>query len=562
MDIQGMKLEKVKIIKKSLTIVGIILVVLITILVLLKFMDFKRNKILLDNVELPIDKLTYNVGDKTYVNLREFTKFLPSYHYNPGEYSEQGTVSQNPNYFYLKSPYEVIQFKKESNNFIKYILIDQNYYQYDVRGNKILSEEEIKSNREIFIERQQIDNKIRKKEDYKLSSEVLEISDNQFIPIEDVKYIFNLSYNKTSNQIELYTVEYLEKTYAGILRKNNLHLNPNYQNRRAIIDGYFVTTSNLTNPTYGIQIYENGSFRSQISESYKDVRYVQNNKTIFVINNVEAFGLINIEKAMDIIKPGAYKSIDAYLPELDLYKVEDVNGKFGIIDASSDEVKTVVHISYDEIGYNVDKFPNESTGKIFFDTLIPAREGNRWYIFDLKNPGANYGANNKGYVDLGYRKPEEIIVNSEYEVQFSEEQKKELIRRGMGHLITIDRNSTDNEKYIRLQLLAKEGFVSNLAAIPEGDSILTVPEKTGYGGLIVKYLVGTEYGYNVIIADSNIRKKEYPYALNTPYRRIYRLMVNGEEKYYAIAMDENGTKYELIKRTFEQKKDDTNISTE
>lgn len=559
-DFQEERNKREKMLKKALIGVGILLIILVISLIVLTVLDSNRNKLLLDKKELPIEKLTYNVGDQTYINLREMAKYFPSFQYSTGEYSLSGTVKQDPSYFHLKSPYEVIQFKKESSEMIKYILIDENYYNFDSKGNKILTKEEIDSGREKIIERQDIDNRTRAKEEFNLTSEVLEINNNQFVPIEDIKYIFNVSFEKSVNQIELYTVEYLEKAYANLLNKSNLSLNPNYQNRRAIIDGYFITTSNLTNPMYGIQTLDKDSFKSQISESYRDLRYVQSNKTIFVINNENSFGLINIDKAIDIIKPGEYKSIEIYLPELDLYKVENVEGRFGIIDASG---KKVVHIEYDQIGYDITKFPTEKSGKIFFNSLIPAKKNNRWYIFDLENPNQNYGSLIGGYLDLGYKKPELIMRNSNNQPELSEEQAKELESRGFANLVKENRNASQEENIIRLSLLAKEGFVAVKDLIPEGESILTVPESTGFGGLIVKSKLDTnEYVYYVINADAKVRSKGTPYyPLETPYRRIYKLSVDGIERYYAIAIDRNNTKYELRSEKINQNTNNTSTNT-
>lgn len=557
-DLQEEREKKVKLLKKSLIITGIILVILVLMLIALKVLDSNRSKVLLNNEEISIERITYNFGDKTYVNLREMAKFFPSFRYSTGEYSKNGTVNQDPNYFHLSSPYEIIQFKKESDNMIKYILVDQNYYQFDSKGARILSKEEKESGKNTVIERQEIDNKIRLKEEFRLASEVLEINNNQFIPLEDIKYIFNLSLTETANKIELYTVEYLERVYASYLNRSNLSLNPNYQNRRAIIDGYFIVSANSTNPIYGVQIFENGSFRSQISESYKDIRYVQNNKTIFVINNQNAFGLINIDKATDIIQPGLYDTIEAYLPELDLYQVKNVEGKYGIIDTSGDTVKVVVHLEYDEIGYDTSKFLTETTGKIFFNSLIPAKKGNRWFIFDLKNPGKNYGSAFGGYMDLGYKKPELLSRNSSNQPQLTNDQIKELENRGFSNLTREDRNATEEDKNRRIALLAREGFVLNSNAIPEGESILTVPESTGFGGLIVKDYLANDYVYYVINSNPEVRAKGSPYSpLNAPYKRIYKLSVDGTERYYAI--DASNIKYELRKEKEKPKEENLNI---
>lgn len=562
-DIQEERTKKEKMLKKGLIILGTLLVLLVAALILLKSIDSKANKLFLNEKEVSFDRLMYTYEGERYVNIREMERLFPTFTYSTGEYLSDGTVNQDPEYFHLKSLYEVIQFKKESDQISKIILIDQNYYTYDFNGNRVLTKEESSKGSTSVIERQEIDNKKRSTEDFQLQSKVLEIGKNQYIPLLDIKYVFNVQVSMVGNSIKLYTVEYLESLYSSTLTRNNLYLNPNYQNRRAILDGYFITTTNRTNPVYGVQIYENGIFTSQISESYKDIRYMQTNKTIFVINKQNAFGLINIDKAIDIIKPGLYESIEAYYSDLDLYQVKNVQGKLGIIEASGvDTVKQIVHLEYDQIGYDTSKFLGQTNGKVFFNSLIPAKKDNKWYIFDLKNPGKNYGSNIGGYIDLGYKSPELLSTNSRNEPEFTTSQVNELTSRGFAYLTKVDRNATQEEKTLRLLELEREGFVLSNNQIPEGESTLVVPESSGFGGLIVKSNLSGQYVYYIISADAGIRATGNPYALNTPYKRIYKYTTDGVDKYYAISVDTANTKYELRKQEEQPKEQNKEQNTE
>lgn len=541
--IQDERVKREKLLKKGLIILGSFLIVLVILLIGLKVLDAQTNKIFIDEREVAYDKLIHTFEGEKYIDLKEMSRMFPSFTYSTGEYFSDGTVNQDPNYFHLKSPYEVVQFQKESDKMHKIILVDNNYYQYDYKGNRILSKEEESKGKEDLIERQEIDNKKRSTEEFNLADTIIEVNNKQYVPFEDVQYVFNVQTNIVDNSIKLYTVEYLEKLYASALNRSNLHLNPNYQNRRAILDGYYITTTNATNPIYGVQIYENGIFTTQISESYKDIRYMQASKTIFVINNQDAFGLINIEKATDIIKPGLYESIEAYLPELDLYQVTNVQGKLGVIEASEEEVRVIVHLEYDEIGYDTAIFTDHSHGKIFFDSLIPAKKENRWYIFDLKNPRNIYGSNIGGYLDLGYKAPELLGTNSRNEPEFTEEQIEELTNRGYAHLIKADRSEDEATKALRFQALEREGYVLNKERIPEGESVLVVPDSTSFGGLLVKSTLSGKYVYYIISSDEKTRDSGLPYALTTPYTRIYKLTVDGIERYFSIGVD--SSKYEL-----------------
>lgn len=541
--------KKEKLLKRGLIILGIIIILLLVLYFVLSTMDSQRNKIYLNNTEVSLEQITYDVGNKTYVDIKQMCSLFPSFEHNKGEYKIGSTINLEKDYFYLKSPYEVIQFKENSKKFTKTILIENNYYQYDNKGNRILTDEEKRSGNESQFAIQEIDKKKRSTEEFELSAEAISMDGLYFIPLDSIKYVFNVQYTKTGNKLSLFTVEYLEKAYAGGLTRAGLSLNPNYQNRKAIIDGYFITTKTPDNPVYGVYTYKNG-FDSMIGDTYSDVRYVQVDQNMFVIDRNNQIGLINLEDFREIIKPGKYKSIESYLPDIDIYMVQNENEKFGLIDVSKEEVKPIIHNDYDEIGFDVSKFMGEKTGKIFFDNLIPVRKNNKWFIFDLKNPNNIYGQNINGYEGLGYIKPELIILNSYNQPQLTDSQKEELIARGLESLTRPEAYSDQATNTVKLKLLAKEGYVTDQKYIPDGESVLTIPEDTGYGGLVVKMKDSNgEYIYQPISSDINKRKDggNKIYSIPVPYKRIYRIPEEGIEKYFVQKND--GTTYEIRKET-------------
>ena len=565
-DIQEQRNKREKLLKRALIFLGLILIILAAGLIFLTILDSQRSKVLLDGSEVQIDRITQNVGGTRHISIREMTKYFPAFSYNTGRYRTGGQVDQDPEYFYLESPYEVIQFKKDSDSVEKIIKVESNYYQFDKNGKRILvTKEEIDSGKPTDIPIQEIDNKKTNIEEFNLSKTLVEVSGNQFMPFEDIKYVFNLQYIKSENEVKLYTVEYLEKVYASSLERGGWSLNPNYQNRRAIIDGYFVVTKDPNDPSYGILKYENGEFSNHIALSYLDVRYVQQKQNMFVINRNNELGLVNVKLSTDIIQAGKYNTIEAYLPELELYQVSDAFGKLGVIDVSGKDIKVVVYIEYDEIGYNTLKFPEIDTGKIFFDTLIPARKDNKWFIFDLKNPGQPYGYNIKGFYDLGYKRPEVIEMDSYGYARLSDEQIEDLKSRGYERLTVNPTGQTsDAEKALRAKELAREGFVTSEAQIPIGDSVLIVPSETGFGGLVVKVGLGTDYGYQIISSNDQSRSPSTPYALASAYKSVYKMVEGGQNNYYA--RDIRNQVYKLLiekpKETEKENKTETPVNNQ
>ena len=122
-EIQEERLKRLKMLKKGLIVLGILLIILVIALIGLQTVDSKTSKMFLDEKEIEFETLVSKIEGETYVNLNKMTRLFPSFTYSTGEYFSDGTVNQDPNYFHLKSPYEVIHFKKVSDKVSNIILI-------------------------------------------------------------------------------------------------------------------------------------------------------------------------------------------------------------------------------------------------------------------------------------------------------------------------------------------------------------------------------------------------------------------------------------------------------
>lgn len=520
---------KIKKLQKLMIVFAVLIILMVVVIGLLRIIDNQREKLLIDGAEIPIESISYNIGKEKYINLKEFSNKVVNFTYNNGEYNLEGKTNEGPGYFYLRSPYEIVQLKKDSKTFTKYIELENCYFRYDKKGTRILTEEEKREADKLQLE--DIDKKKKSIEEFKLEFPIEEKNGEYYVNIKDLKYIYDLKVVQSGNTISLYSVEYLEKAYASVLNKNELVLHPNYQNRRAIIDDYIVAAKKAMPTEYGVSLYQNKNIVNKIGLQYQSLRFAQDKQNIFIMKN-KKLGLLRLKDGATLIEPDKYELIEAYINELDLYIVQDVVGKYGVIDGDSN---VIVHPMYDKIGYDTSKFPTEKAGKIFFGRLIPVLGSTptgekKWQIYDLKTKG-RVGDKTIYFEDLGYKDYELVEVSNNNEVLFTSKQIEDLKQRGYTNIEERRLNVKNNND---LRILHELGYVINKSEIGNIENTLTVPDETGFGGIVVKVRQQGTSQYRYGIISSTPSQRENPYILSPTYVRIYKEVQNGINKYFAV----------------------------
>lgn len=508
-----------KVMTNAMVINGVLIVLAILALAAVYFIDTQRSKVTFDQREITnvtYDSIFKNIKGKTYVSINDIVRLnqMKMFKINNGRYDSQ--KSGNKEAFYVDSIYEAVQFVQGSKTFTKYIKHGYATRQLDENAEIIPTEEEKRQNPVVIVEepKTQMDESILNQEVFNLTSEIQEINGTNYIAIEDAKYVFNLKFVENGNNVAMYSIPYLEKVYENRIKQQNYTLSANYQNRRAIIEDKIVVAEMGKN--WGLNIIENGDVNlNKVPRQYDDIRYSQSTKTVYGIKD-KKIALINAENGKVIVALGNYDNLEVYSQEKGIYLVSK-NKKYGLI---SNDGNSIVPIEFTKIGYDPVFFADEDTdGKLFFDKIIPVQRDNKWGFY--KVDGKLDKVFDPVLTGIGFKKLELLESGSfnKETVSLTDEIVENLEKIG----ITISRSSST----MPVAQAEIYGFTNDQNKIKPGDSVLIVPEDTGFGGVVVRGENG-KYG---IVSSQGLATN--PYALPLNYDRIYKESNNAITRYFA-----------------------------
>lgn len=537
-----------KIIKKVLIANTFLILLVLLAISVVAYIDNTRKKIVFDGQELPQTALQLLIKEsgKTYINIDGLLKLnqMKQYRLNNGSYSTKNTEES---YFYIDSIYEAVQFNEKSQEYTKYIKYEYLDRELDKQAQIVLTEEEKKSETKTPKKREKtkMDETILNEEKFTLKNPIKKVNQQKYLSLEDAKYAFNIDIQEKEGGriINFKTIKYLEQSIAGFLKAENLSLNDNYQNRRSIIDGYIsVISSDNKN---GIYLKQGNNI---VATKYEDIRYAQDTKTAYCIIDKQ-IGIIDVTTGNRVIDFDNYDIMEVYDSEKGLYKIGK-NNKKGIINKLG---KKVVPIEYDEIGYDVEDFPTEKNGKVLLDNIIPIRKDNKW---GLKRIDSDLPIE-PVFEKIGYKKLKYAPKNSNGKILIPQED-IEKIKNKRQKMLEKKRSSENGSSYsydgLSIEELSRElteaealkaGYTSNNSMIFEGEeNVLTLPKETGYEGIVVRTQEGK---YGIVTKDFD-RKTVKVFALAPNEDRIYKVVDNGQEKYYRY-QNHNKLKVELKRET-------------
>lgn len=539
------QLNKTKGIVKKALIVNAVLIVLILIAYIALFaVNNQRKKIIINGREIKNSgsMLVDKEGTK-YVDLNGLFNTLNTFKINSGAY---GSPNASKDSFYIESLYEAIQFTNGTKNMQKNIILKYQDRQFDSKtGQIVLTEEEIKKGlKEPELRKKTpIDDAIIATEDFKLKNKIIKDGAKVYASLEDLKYIINAKINLSQNGANVYitTIPELEKKIAGYLKDNNLTLSPIYQNRKAIIDDYFVAANSEKNVGVYKRDIKNKLIDNVVGTQLEEIRYIQSDENIYFTTQDKKLGLKNLQTNENIITPGDYDAISIYFKDEGLYLAKK-NEKYGVINSSG---KLIVPIEYNQIGLienkeekleaakadDVEKEKKiDKDSKIIMDKFIPVMQktlskGEVWRLI-LKDGSA---ATDLNYVSIGYKVPKYVTPNQRNEIEIPES-KRELARE-----LKISSNTIpiDNIRDIK-----KLGLTTNRSNVIDGAEDLTyIPEGYSDSGVIVEVYDPTEKintsRYGIIRADFNVDTQNDPFVYPAVAERIYKIEKDNETKYYA-----------------------------
>lgn len=345
--------EKQKKAKKAMIIIIVVIILLLFVsmglfgaIYYLKAQQFKFyiDRQIMSNQVATSDIFVYE-GEDVYVSLRDIAELIDYKYYNGG-YKQ---YTEDSNKCYLESKNEVVTFERDSNKIYKTPTseIDYTYFTLDKPVKRI--------NNKLYI-----------------TSKGLATACN-----------LQFAYNKEANNITMYTLPYLVRTYEGAY--SNASLEGNFNNQKALLYGLLVVqnvdntekASNKDNIRYGINNLENEEI---VGMKYTNVEFVEGTEEFIVTTEEKKVGIITSEGDTKVSPQyDALKQIDK---DLNFY-LATTNGKSGIIERNG---KILIYLEYDQIGIDTNQFPtNDIKNKyILFNNAIPVKQNGKWGLFNIR----------------------------------------------------------------------------------------------------------------------------------------------------------------------------------
>ena len=537
------KLEQFrKIAKKALIANSIILVIMLFAYLVLFYVNSQRAKLIIDNVEVKNGEKTFVKRDKVnYVDVSLLFSSLNMFKINNGVYGE---TYESKDGFYIETPYEVMQFTNKTRKMYKTIIPDFQDRLIDKTTGKVELTEEEKSSVEKKPkprDKKAIDNAIISEEEFDLKHPIIKEGPKVLVSFDDLKYILNSKVVQKGPELRIYSVEELEKKIARFLKNNDLSLSPLYQNRKSIIDDYFVASK--SNNTFGVykRDVQSNMIENIIGVQYEEIRYIQAEENIYFTTQDKKLGLKSLKNNEDIIKAGDYDALDIYYKEEGLYLAQK-KGKYGVI---NNQGKVIVPIEYNQVGLieNKDKKREavkkddkeeenklNKENKIIMDKFIPVMQnttskGEVWRLV-VKDGSAQTDLN---YTGIGYKVPTYVEPNEKGEIEIPAS-KTELARQLKIYQSRL--NITDVRKIKQL------GLTTNKNNIIDGaEDLLYIPKGYQDAGVIVEVYDPTEKinvnRYGIVRADFSKDNRSDEFVYPAVAERIYQTEIDGNIQYFA-----------------------------
>lgn len=288
-----------------------------------------------------IEKLLYIPEDdntKLYIPIRAIAKYL-NYNDFRGDYKIK---SEDSTKCYVKNENEIAMFTKDSDTLVK------------TRGDS----------------------------DYeyvKLEEKVLEKDGELYTTPSGIEKAFNtlFEYNANKKNINIYTMDYLNKMYASKLKIDGetVKLSEEYSDQKAIFEGLIIV---IKNNIYGVVDVESGN--PILEFKYEDIKYLPATSDFLVKSN-NKYGVIGKDTSIKVRT--VYDEIKIMDNQNELYLVKQ-NNLYGVIDTKG---KTIILPEYKQIGIDISKFTQNGIENqyVLLNKIIPVKNNqDLWGIFDIK----------------------------------------------------------------------------------------------------------------------------------------------------------------------------------
>ena len=235
------------------------------------------------------------------------------------------------------------------------------------------------------------------------SLELLELSDETilvngiiYVPIEDVKKVFNVNFRVNGQSVYINDLNSLFARAKAFVESNGKgKISTIYENVRALVDNYVIFEN--SNKKYGVISLDTGE--QVLSSKYSKIIYMQNIEEFFVYTD-ETVGVIDKDGLNTIIEPTKYDSLTV-LDEINKLYLAKEKGKYGVLDKQG---KIVVPVAYSSIGmksiksYDEFEINNTETDDLLDSKYIVVLDDTKLGLYNLTGERIL----NAQYEDFGY----------------------------------------------------------------------------------------------------------------------------------------------------------------
>jgi len=296
------------------------------------------------------DLFVFN-GDKIYISIKDMASFVDYTAYN-GSYGNQEQYSEDSTKCYVEGKNEVASFELNSNIIYKITTDGKADYEY-----------------------------------FEIDEPVIQLNNKLYTTVTGICKAYNItfSYNKSNNQISIYTLPYLVNYYEN--NNKNSAISTSFNNQKAILYNLLIVSNesntaslaqnnnNNTSLRYGVCTLDGQEI---VGTKYQDIEFIESTQEFLVKTTNNKVGIIT-STGTTKIQP-QYDELKQIDKDSNLYLATN-NEKQGVIQENG---KTLIYLEYDKIGidtqnYTVNDIKNPY---LLFNNAIPVYQNGKWGFYD------------------------------------------------------------------------------------------------------------------------------------------------------------------------------------
>ena len=340
----------------SIGLCAILVGLLVILIVVIQYQDKVTMKYFVNNSQVSIPShMIEDIDGEKYVDIQAFGSLIGGYNYHKGEYKK---YNENADSCYIENGFETVAITADKDYYIKYTTFTNNV---EIAGFKVTTKTDNGYSEYFFIDKPI---KLVNDEDKKITNKL-------YVSLDDVEEMFNVAIDWSNEyRLKIFTLEKIvSNSLASINKAGYQNIDGNYENLKAILDGYAIVSDDSSPALYGVIVLGKKKGEAElVGVKYSDIRYTQNLKE-FYLTSQDGVGIVDAQGNQFVQIDKGYKSISILDEKNRLYLVEKEK-QFGVVDSEGNEI---IYPEYDQLGVDVSKFEYDEliNGNLLFGKCIP-----------------------------------------------------------------------------------------------------------------------------------------------------------------------------------------------